>query len=150
MWKGLRPKLDAILAENPSKRPANYRDAVSIAKLDGGVLCGMGRELYRYVAGSEPAEAEMRTFMEVRPPFRVACYGLIAGWSHGALRVQDGKPMAGRNDLFMAVYLPYCDRFVTGDWPQEKSLREIAAEACVPCDVDSYESFSRSFSILSP
>lgn len=150
MWRGLRPKLDAILVADPSKRPTNHRRAVSIAKLDGGVLWGIGSQLYRYVSGSEPSEAETKTFMNTCPPFRAACYGVIAGWFAGALRVRDGKPVAGRNDLFMSVYLPYCDRFVTGDWAQEKSLREIAAEACIPCDVDSYATFGRSFSVLTP
>lgn len=148
MWKGLRPKLDAILAEDPSKRPANYREAVGIAKLEGGVLWGTGRGLYRYVVGSEPTETDIETFMEDCPPFRAACYGLIMGWFDGALRVQDRQPSAGRNDLLMAVYLPYCDRFVTHDWQQEKSLREIAAEARISCDVVSYKNFSGGFSTL--
>ncbi len=147
MWKELRPKLDAILAEDPSKRPTNYHEAVAIATLEGGVLWGIGRELYRYVAGSTPTEAEIKAFMEVCPPFRCACYGLVMAWYDGALRLQDGKPSAGRNDLMMAAYLPYCGCFVTDDWPQEMRLREIATEARVDCQVLSYEKFNSSFTV---
>jgi hypothetical protein len=33
MWKGLRPKLDAILKKDPLKRPTTYRQAVEIASV---------------------------------------------------------------------------------------------------------------------
>ena len=148
MWKGLRPSLDAILAREPSKRPATYREAVAIAARDKGTLWFLGRGLYKYVSGSEPSEVAIRAFMEVCPPFRAACYGLVMAWYNGSLRVQDGTPTAGRNDLMMAAYLPYCDLFVTADWPQRKELREITVEAKIDCRVASFEEFSRSFAVV--
>ena len=38
---------------------------------------------------------------------------------------------AGRNDMFMAVHLPYCDKFVTAEkyGEQERCLREVVAVA---------------------
>ena len=41
----------------------------------------------------------------------------------------------------MAVYLPYCGRFVAKDWPQERDLRLIAAEARIDCEVVSLDDF---------
>jgi hypothetical protein len=125
MWKGLRPFLDAILAKDPSKRPTSYREAVAIAVRDGGVLWGFGQELYKYVSGKQLTEAGINEFMDVCPPLRAVCYGLVMAWYNGSLRVQDGTPTARRNDLMMAAYLPYCGRFVTADWPQRKELREM-------------------------
>jgi hypothetical protein len=148
MWKKLRPELDAILAKDPSKRPSSYREAVTISVMDGGVLWGIGRGLYRYVSGSELTEAEVRAFMDVCPPFRAACYGLVMAWYNGSLRVQDGTPTAGRNDLMMAVYLPYCSRFVTADEPQRKELREIGTEAQIDCEILSFEEFDLSFAVV--
>lgn len=145
MWKELRPKLDEILAQDPSKRPTSYRAAVAIATMEGGVLWGVGRELYRYVTGSTPTEAEIKTFMEMCPPFRAACYALVMAWYEGALKPPGEEASAGRNDLMMAVYPPYCGRFVSSDWAQEKNLREIAAEASLDCEVVSYQEFSSSF-----
>ena len=89
--------------------------------------------------------------MEVAPPFRAACYGLVMGWFNGALKLRepDEPECPGRNDLMMAAYLPYCDRFVTDDWPQERALREITKAARITCEVLSYEDFSRSFAIAS-
>ena len=148
MWKELRPLLDAILAKDPSKRPTSYREAVAIAVRDGGVLWGFAQELYRYVTGNKPDEAEIKAFMDACPPFRAACYGLVMAWYNGSLRVQDGAPAAGRNDLMMAAYLPYCGRFVTADWAQKNELRDIAREATVDCDILSYKDFELSFAVV--
>ena len=147
LWTKLRPKFDEVLAQDPAKRPTTYQAAASIATIEGGVLWGFGQELYRYVAGRTPTEAEIRTFMDVCPPFRAGCYALVMAWYVGGLRPLSHESSAGRNDLMMAAYLPYCDRFLTNDWAQEKSLREIATEARIDCDIQSCENFNASFMI---
>jgi hypothetical protein len=48
---------------------------------------------------------------------------------------------AGRNDLFMAVYLPYCDVFVTDDVGQQNALRAIAQEVGLGVKILSYPDF---------
>ena len=50
---------------------------------------------------------------------------------------------AGRNDLFMSVYLPYCDKFVTAEkkGEQERCLREVASVAGLETDILSYDKF---------
>jgi hypothetical protein len=147
-WKRLRPKLDEILAKDPSKRPNSYREAVAIAVRAGGVLWGVGQRLYRHVSGSEPAEADVRSFMDACPPFRAACYGLVMAWYNFSLRPQqDTTPPAGRNDLMTAAYLPYCERFVSDDWPQRRDLSEVATEAGLACEILSFEAFYRSLAI---
>jgi hypothetical protein len=47
----------------------------------------------------------------------------------------------------MAVFLPYCDLFLTNDGGQEKSLREAALKAGVPVEVRSYNDFCASLII---
>ena len=85
--------------------------------------------------------------MDVCPPFRATCYGLVMAWYNGSLRALDRTPTAKRNDLMMAAYLPYCDRFVTADWAQRKELTEIAIEAKIDCEILSFEQFDQSFAI---
>jgi hypothetical protein len=148
MWKELRPLLDDILAKDPLKRPTTYREAVANSVRDGGVLWSFGQRLYKYVSGDEPTEAEIKAFMDVCPPFRTVCYGLVMAWYNGSLRVQDGTATAKRNDVLMAAYLPYCGRFVTADWAQEKELREIAAEAKIDCEILSFKEFALSFTVV--
>lgn len=148
LWKNLRPKLDAILAKDPSGRPVTYRDALAIATAEGGVLWGIGQALYGHVSGHVPSERDTKAFMGMCPPFRAACHGLVMAWFKRSLRVQDGTATGGRNDLLTATYLPYCDRFVTDDRPQKTELREIAAEARIDCEILSLEEFELSVGVL--
>ena len=53
------------------------------------------------------------------------------------------KDPPGRNDLMMAVYIPYCDQFITNDGPQEEALREVANKAEMPCKVRSFDDFEQ-------
>ncbi|HUA14791.1 MAG TPA: hypothetical protein VMG31_05800 [Verrucomicrobiae bacterium] len=148
MWKELRPKLDEILKKDPVKRPTTYRQAVEIATVHGRLLWHFGAGLYERVAGKEPTDAGVEAFMDVCPPFRATCYGLVMAWYNGSLRVLDGTPKANRNDLMMAAYLPYCDKFVTADWAQRKELTEIAVESKIGCEILSFEQFEQSFSLV--
>ena len=148
VWKVPRPKLDEILKKDPSKRPTTYQQAVEIATVHGRLLWHFGAGLYERVAGKEPTDDEIKAFMDACPPFRATCYGLVMAWYNGSLRTPDGTPTAKRNDLMMAAYLPYCDRFVTADWAQRKELTEIALEAKIGCEVLSFEDFDRSFALV--
>jgi len=147
-WKALRPRLEEIVAKARSVRPTSYCDAVAIAVRDGGVLWSFGQSLYKKVSKRQPSEAEIKSFMDVCPPFRAACHGLVMAWYNGSLRKQDGTPTAGRNNLMMATYLPYCDQFITKDWLQKKNLREIATEARIGCEILSFDEFDLSFSVV--
>jgi len=148
MWKKLRPRLDVILAKDPSKRPTSYREAVAIAVMDGGVLWGIGRGLYKHVSVNDPSEADIRVFIDVCPPFRAACYGLVMAWYNESLRAKDGTARPGRNDLMMAAYLPYCSRFITADGPQRDGLREITTEARIDCEILSFVDFESSLAVV--
>ena len=76
-------------------------------------------------------------------------YSLLMSWFDLAVRDRHtGEQFrAGRNDLFMSVYLPYCDQFVTAEIhkAQEKCLREIVAVANLDTNVTSYDDFCDSF-----
>jgi hypothetical protein len=149
-WKGLRVKLEPILDANPKKRPTRYSQAAEIARSNApSVLLGIGAELYKRGAKIErtPSGAEIESFMEVCPPFRSICYGVVGSWFDVSLARQVFKKLPGRNDQMMASYLPYCSRFVTADWRQGKRLREIALESKLDCEVLSYTDFLASFDL---
>jgi len=148
MWKELRPELDEILRQDPSKRPTTYKQAIEIATMERGVLWSFGSVLYDRVARREPTDAEIKAFMDVCPPFRATCHGLVMAWYNGSLRTPDGTATANRNDLMMAAYLPYCDKFVTADWAQRKELVEITTEAKIDCEILSFEEFEQTFSLV--
>jgi len=143
LWRQLRPEVDKILLADPTKRPTNYKEAVAIAQRDGGVLWGFGEWLYQWVSNTKPSQTEIESFMRACPPFRAAAYALVMAWYNWSLRDQnDTTPVAGRNDLMMAVYMPYCERFISDDWAHRKDLRLIAEEAALDCQVLSLDEFT--------
>jgi hypothetical protein len=150
-WHELRTKLQPILDAEPEKRPARYSEAAEIARTGTpSVLLGIGSELYKRGAKTEgiPSEAEIAAFLAACPPFRAVCYGLVGSWFDVSLASRVFRRLAGRNDQMMAIYLPYCSRFVTADGKQETRLREIATETKVECEVLSYLDFLASFEVV--
>jgi hypothetical protein len=147
-WEQLRSKLEPIIAKDPGKRPTSYKQAVEIATLSTpNVLWGIGRGLYSRVSGVPLTDADIKAFLDVCPPFRAACYGLLGSWYDVALAPLVYKKLAGRNDQMMSVYLPYCSRFVSQDKKQSERLGDIAAEAKVECEVVSYKTFCEGFEV---
>ncbi len=149
-WRALGLKIEPMLSADPRKRPKSYAQAVAIAKLEPSVLCGIGQELYAKVATTTPTEAETMTFMDGCPPFRAACYAILGSWYDCSLKHPPLKKPPGRNDHMMAVYLPYCGRFVTRDKKQTKRLQEVVVEAQLNCDVLYYDDFAVSFEAGGP
>jgi tetratricopeptide (TPR) repeat protein len=125
-WKRPRPEIDKLLAADPTKRPTSFGQTAETARVHGGVLWLFGQKLYDRVTGKLPTEDEIKAFMDVCPPFRAACYTLCGAWYDGSLTIPIVKRPVGRNDHMMAVYLPYCGRFVTRDKKQKARLQEIA------------------------
>jgi hypothetical protein len=149
-WRDLRRKLDPYFAIEPQKRPTRFPQAAEIARMDDGVLWAIGAKLCEHEVGRTPSDAEVKAFMKACPQFLAACYGLCGAWYDESLKpLTDDMPAVGRNDLMMAVYLPYCRRFITHDFPQERRLREITVEAGIDCEILSYENFREGFLVTS-
>lgn len=151
-WKRLRAKLDPLWEKSPKRRrPTKYSQAAKIARsANPSLLLGIGSELYLRGAKTDtiPSDADLAAFMKVCPPFEAICYGMLGSWFDVSLAPNVFKELPGRNDQMMAVYLPYCTRFVTDDWRQEARLRDIAVEAKLPCQVLSYEDFFAGFNVV--
>jgi hypothetical protein len=87
--------------------------------------------------------ATVQHFIDNCLPFRALLCACLMSWYNTSLR--DGskseKFAAGRNDLFMAVYLPYCDVFVTRDTEQESCLRELTKYIGIDTEVLAFDEF---------
>jgi hypothetical protein len=148
LWTALRPKLDAVIAQG-AKRPQSFAEAMKeVATVDGGLFWHVARGLYERVTRTPVNDVQLRAFVGACPPFRAVCYAMMMAWYNFALKLREPTEPSppGRNDLLMAVYLPYCGRFVAKDWPQERDLRLIAEEARIDCEVVSLDDFSAGFS----
>jgi hypothetical protein len=148
MWAGLRPELEAVFKKYGEAPPPTFREVIARLQSGSNLIWHMGKLLYDRAAGTDASEATIIDFMDACPPFRAIIYAMLLSWYDRAVRPENGEKFeAGRNDLFMAVHLPYCDKFVTAEkyGEQERCLREVAFVAGLETEVLSYEDFCNSF-----
>jgi hypothetical protein len=147
-WSHLRPKLVEIIERHGATAPTTFDEILPMVEPEGGLVWGIGQGLYGRAATGDTSQAAVRDFMAKCPPFRAVCYAFVLAWFDRSLadRHKREKYTAGRVDLFMAIYLPYCDQFISaeGNGMQEKCLREIARVAKLSTQVRSYDDFCNS------
>jgi hypothetical protein len=150
MFSKLRPQLRKVFEDHREAPPTTLREAVSrLQGAEKSLIWSMGKLLYDRGAETDASIATVKLFMEACPPFRALVYAMIMSWYD--LGVRDPhvgeKFKAGGNDLFMSIYLPYCDKFVTAEknGEQEKCLKEVAFLAGLETEILSYDAFCDRF-----
>ena len=151
-WTSLRSKLDEIIERDPTQRLNSFEEAVEASTKPGGVLWGFGIGLFKKALEGqvvpEMSDEQIQPCIDACPPFRAVCYSFVKAWYNFSLSpAHDISPKAGRNDLMMSAYLPYCDKFLTGDYAQCKDLQDIAHAAGIQSSVISLQEFSDSFAL---
>jgi hypothetical protein len=150
-FSALRPKLEEIFERHGETRPTTFREVLPRIQVAGGLAWGFGKGLYDKAAGTDASETTIRQFIDSCPPFRAVVYGMLLFWYDRSLRDRHAaeKFRAGRIDLFMAIYLPYCDQFITAEigGEQERCLREVVNAADLKTEVRSYDDFCSSMLI---
>jgi hypothetical protein len=152
MWAKLRDKLDPIHTEQNLPRPKTFEEAFKTSI--PGLFPGIGKDFYdaglRFDAELRGVKIEPDTdmttvqkFIDNCPPFRALLCACLMSWYNTSLRDYNKSERftAGRNDLFMAVYLPYCDVFVTRDAEQESCLRELTKHISIDTEVLAFDAF---------
>lgn len=152
-WVNLRSKLDPLFGgDNGLARPKSFAEAFghashsllpSIAKgfYDAGLH--FDATLSGETITPDTAQETVQQFVDNCPPFRTMLHAVLMSWYNTSLKgMTSEKFAAGRNDLFMATYLPYCDIFVTRDAEQVKCLRELVKYQDVRPEILSFEEFT--------
>jgi hypothetical protein len=152
MWVNLRDRLDPIFAAQNIPRPKTFEEAFENGS--SKLFRGMGKDFYdaglRFDAelrsekiNPDTDMSKVRHFIDNCPPFRALLCACLMSWYNTSLRdySKSDKFAAGRNDLFMAVYLPYCDVFVTRDAEQESCLRELTKYIGIDTEVLAFDAF---------
>ena len=156
-WKS---NFEAVFIDSaaPLRRVIQRRQRVAshIGRRLGGQTTGSGRSVLELVGQGFTNELRregrtretIRGFVAQCPPFQALLLAVCVPQYDLAIREEDGKkPSSHRNDLFMAVYLPYCDEFVSDDRGQQIRLREIVSRCKLTTRVRWYREFRDSFSI---
>jgi hypothetical protein len=140
----LRPKLQSIFAAHSEAPPKTSQEAISqIENVGNSAMWYKAQFYYDLVTMADSSEVTVKEFAGACPPFLALIYAVFLPWYNNAVRDPDtGERMtAGSNDLYMSVYLPYVDVFVTNDEDQEKALREVARLATLETKILSYADF---------
>ena len=95
-----------------------------------------------------PDDAVLQTFLDLCPPMRAIVYAIeLTHYDRSLRQAKAISYKAGRNDQMMAVYLPYCDQFLTDDKQQHRCLTEVASHAGIPTQVRFCDDFRSSLPI---
>jgi hypothetical protein len=142
MFCSMRPSFDGIFSKGTA-RPTTFTDFVKILQKPGGAFwTGYGHKFYSRNVEGEPDETRVRDFADHCPPFLMMVLAAVMAQSKRAIvETPRKKKRAGRVDLLMGVYLPYCRVFVTHDDDQGACLREMAAVANLDREILSYDDF---------
>ncbi|HXM60749.1 MAG TPA: hypothetical protein VN950_07805 [Terriglobales bacterium] len=142
-----RPEVQNIFHKWGEAPPTTFNAAFSrLVNADGSQsLVAAAKRFYDPVIKADADPGLVRQFVEVCPPFRALVHAMFIPWFNNIVRQYGvGEELsAGSNDLFMSVYLPYCDLFVTAEkhGQQEKCLRTVADSAALETEVISYDAF---------
>lgn len=141
IYKGMRPAFDELFNKAGEARPS-LNSLLERFLREGGALWKYGELIYSKVDPS-PTEESVRAFYRAFPPFRALMIALCVVHFDRCIRDERQGPSlrAGRIDMFMATYLPYCDVFVSDDERQLRSLEQVAAAIDVDVKIRSYPDF---------
>ena len=127
---GLGKKLEKLFIKG-LQRPASFAELLSLLQVRGGAFWKIAAVFYKHGANRKPREATLRRFIGACPPFSAFVLSVfMAEYGYGVRSAKAlGSYRAERSDLLSALYLPYCDIFVTDDKRQLRCLPEIAGVA---------------------
>jgi hypothetical protein len=129
LYAGGRKILEEAFKHEPEARPANFGDYLKTLQDPPGEFWKKGQSFYRGPAKKELGEATIKRFADICPPFRAlmvaACIPEYEHWMRNLITSAKSY-RAGAADIFSAVYLPYCSKFVTHDDRQLNALRLVA------------------------
>src|SRR5262249_12713197 len=136
IYSDARPAFDAFFQETGEERPS-ISGLIREFKNSSVAFWGFGRRIYTSASERQCDAETVRGFWGVCPPFGVLVFTLFVALYERC--VGDEKTAesyrAGPRDLFSAVYLPYCDVFVTDDDPQDRCLQSIVVEAQLEAEI---------------
>ena len=141
----LRPKLQMISEKHGEDQPTTFQEAIALLdKVGNRLFSYKAQSYYKQVTTMDPTETTVREFADSCPPFLSLIYASwLVPWYNNAVRdpKKGERVIAHSNDLYMSVYLPYVDLFVTDDADAKKALCEVARLAKLETKILSYDDF---------
>lgn len=114
VYKNARPAFDKLFEPAGAERPP-VSGLIAALKMQGGAFWDQGTGIHKRACGHTIDAAGVRQFVAACPPFHALLLSLCVAQFTWCIRDIRARSLyrAGRLDLFSAVYLPFCDRYVT-------------------------------------
>jgi len=142
-----RPIFQQLRETEKQAWPKSPAELMERLQQPGGAYWNYGVGLYARATGQIVTEEKIRTFVRQCPPFRALLAAIVVAQYDRCIREEVPEKLAGRNDIFMAGYLPYSHEFISNDHPQQEALRQVASIAVLETRVRWYKEFSTRFSL---
>jgi hypothetical protein len=144
---GPRPVFQKLREDAQSEPwPKSAAQLAQVLQAPGGAYWNYAIGLYQRASGQNATEEKIKAFLDACPPFRALVASIVVAQYERCICEEPEPRLAGRNDLFMAVYLPYVDEFLSNDHGQQSALRQAASIAGIPTSVRWYKEFAAHFS----
>jgi len=145
-FTSLRLAYDQVFNERGVARPRAYSESVQdMQSRPQRFDISVAKTFYDRIAGCNRSRFSVAEFVSACDPMRAYLHAHQMGRYDLALRDQHHgeRFQAGRNDLHMAVYLPYVEEFVTDEKNGEhgRCLREIVVSAGLSTNILTFDEF---------
>jgi hypothetical protein len=136
MRQEFQPMFDAGLAERPRSAGGLIKYFIEHRETYYDILL---IPIYARQTGHTPTHEEFSRFLDRVPAWSLFWIARVYAMYRRVIQLKRfGKTNAGVHDLDSAIYLSFCDMFVTGDKPQERALRVVNAFSPRVTEVMSY------------
>lgn len=139
-----RPRFQEILRRGGAAS-LGCSELVNALKVDGGAFWSIAVGLYRKATEVTLDEGTARHFVDDCPPCRALLMALCLAQHQRCIAPPASKKAKRRLpnafDLYMSLYLSYCDVFVTADPGQQVALRDVASFAQLTTEIQGYSEF---------
>ncbi len=144
VFKSARDHFQGLFDSGAAQAPIDLIELVRHLKINPGAFWAFGADFYSRATGHAVDENTVRRLVTECPPFHALILAMCMVEFQECIRDFKMPSMAvGRIDVCSAVYLPYCDIFVSAEkrGRQAKALREIARVGDFDVEIVSYDEF---------
>jgi len=138
--------IQKLFADSEVPRVVSAAELLKSYQIAGGFYWTTAIGLHERASGRKVDEQTIGKLVESNAPFRALMAAIVVSLYHRCV-LEEPPTLAGRSDVFMAVYLPFCDEFISNDHAQQTALREIVTLAGLPTKIRWYKEFADSFSL---
>lgn len=144
-FRGLRPEYKRIF-DSVGRRFRNFSEFRALIFGENGAYRKLAEELYGQEVSTQPIAEQVYNLVSTCPPFHALLLAHARALYERCVPekpVTAFKKLAKRVDTYMAIYLPYCDQFVTADDDQHRCFDTVVSELKLSTTVVAYRDFRK-------